>query len=219
MKTWMKVLFWLGTGCGFGFFIGYQAGQRTERKRAEEAAEEEAEEETEKRMDIPGHDDEYWETMTEYLGQKPDQEETAAEEPPEMVMEPPVIDELDEGPNDIPRLHPQHMVPEIITELEANRNPWGYETEKLIYYTGDEVLYNTTTQTIEEDPDSLLGIGALASFGGDPNNPVETIWVKHDTWGKIFRVDAFDDIFADAVDGNIHPDDDDLDEDDEEGMT
>lgn len=211
MKTWMKILFWGGLGTAFGFFIGYNVGQR--QKPDEDALDE---------AWYQGWEAAYYEgekadkALEEYSGETPAENE---EEDVEMPGELPPIDEED---GDIPvtpkirQLHPQDMTPEIITEQEVDkllRDPENtYDQINLLYYQGDDVLYNATESNIETDPDGLVGPGTVMAFGGDPNNPVETLWVKSPTWGKIFRIDAVDDCFGEAVDGTAHPDDDDLDE-------
>lgn len=191
MKTWMKYLMWFGLGGGFGFFIGQQVGKKQTEEEYEAAQE----------VPVESDDQQYGsieEILDEYIG------EPVEDEDPDMPTEKDI--EIDP---DIPQLHPEHLVPEIIGEEEYNANVWGYDLENLTFYELDEVLYDETTQDIVANPDDVIGIGTLFEFGGDPNNPTETIYVKNDTYGTLFRIDRIDAAFCDAVDGTCGPEDDD----------
>lgn len=217
MKPWMKVLMWFGLGAGIGFFAGMQYGQnKQEREMPEEEPERVPEAYTEAIRDYGGDTDgdscwinidcnnnDTFTTLDEIL-RKP-----ATDEEPEM----PKVEELAIDQDDVPQLHPQHEVPEIIGEEEFNRNIWHYDIENLLFYEMDEVLYNETTQSIVEYPDAVIGHGTLFEFGGDPNNPVYTIYVKNDTYGTIFRIESIDAAFCDSVDGTCGPSEDDDDDD------
>ena len=74
------------------------------------------------------------------------------------------------------------------------------------------MLYNERTQSVIEDPDQVIGIGTLFGFGGDPNNPVNTLYVKNDTFGTLFRIDRIDAAFCDITDGVYPPEKDDPEE-------
>lgn len=191
MKPWMKILMWFGLGAGIGFFAGQQVG-RNQAEKEEFQDEQQATYEQTEISDI----------IDEYLGA---QDKEIEEEPEMPTPEEITIDA------DIPQLHPEHLVPEIIGEEEYNANIWQYDLENLIFYEMDEVLYDETTQSIIESPDHVIGIGTLFEFGGDPNNPVDTIYVKNDTYGTLFRIDRVDAAFCDAVDGTCGPEDDDED--------
>ena len=220
MKPWMKVLMYLGFGTVVGYFVGdrmgykrgYEAGVNHEQW--VESKREAINSETEKKAG---------EALQEYRQQDGDNpepewvreaEENIAEEPEMPTEEEIQID------SDIPQLHPTHLTPEIIGEEEYNANIWQYDLENLIFYEMDEVLYNETTQSIIENPDDVIGIGTLFEFGGDPNNPTETIYVKNDTYGVLFRIDRLDAAYIDAVAGMAGPreedpyDPDDFNEDD-----
>ena len=197
MKVLMKILMWFGLGTGLGYFIGDKVGFRRG-----------------SRFGSLRDRDEYVETLCkEERKEEPIQamDEYRGEEEPEMPTEDEIT--IDE---DIPQLHPQHLVPEIIGEEEYNANIWGYDLENLIFYELDEVLYNETTQKPEENPDQLIGVGTLYEFGGDPNNPVETIYVKNETFGTLYRIDRVDAAFCDAVDGTCGPEEDEPEEEEED---
>ena len=210
MKPWIKILMWLGLGsvCGavigdrIGYRRGYEAGMK-EKNQSEEVQEQAYEEDAEKAE----------EAIAEYRGNDTEQdwvreaEAHVGEDPDDMVPKEEI--EIDA---DIPQLHPTHLTPEIIGEEEYNANIWQYDLENLIFYEMDEVLYNETTQAIVENPDNVIGIGTLFEFGGDPNNPTETIFVKNDTFGVLFRIDRLDAAFCDAVDGSFPPQDDEEDD-------
>lgn len=206
MKPWMKAVMWALFGGGFGFFIGQQVGKKQgyveyERRIAEENDNmRDAQEVTD---DLQQRFDDVVYAMKEYAGIVEEQPETATDDDPDMPTEADIAIDPD-----IPQLHPQHLVPEIIGEEEYNINIWQYDLENLLFYEMDEVLYNETTQSIIENPDDVIGIGTLFEFGGDPNNPVESIFVKNDTFGTLFRIDRLDAAFCDAVDGSCPPEDD-----------
>lgn len=230
MKAWMKVLMWLGLGAGVGFFAGMQVGQRQERKaeaarlnadiyrkRSNMAAEavKNVSEACQAGQDAV---DACADALTAYRGG-----DITTAEGVNQILEKTATDEDDIPPMpteediripDIPVLHPTQLVPVIISESEYEANEWEYDKEKLVYYAGDDVLYNSATQSIIENPNDVLGIGTLiAGFGGDPKNPVDVIYVKNETYGTLFRVEQVDDAFCDAVDGTAGPEDDDPEED------
>lgn len=224
MKAWMKVLMWLGLGAGVGFFAGMQVGQRQERK-AEAArlnadilrkrSEMTAEEACQRVADAA---DACADALTAYRGGDISAAEDTDRIPGKTATDeddiPPMPTEEDIQIPDIPVLHPTQLVPIIISESEYEANEWEYDKEKLVYYAGDDVLYNSATQSIIENPNDVLGIGTLiAGFGGDPKHPVDVIYVKNETYGTLFRVEQVDDAFCDAVDGTAGPEDDDPEED------
>lgn len=221
MKPWMKYALWFFIGGGIGFFAGlnrglkgadeaFEAGRQFEKSESQlkEVCEKEKEalkalreyaavnEAASKALDEPATDEKPLFTMN-------------YDEDPEMPMEEPVIDE-----EDIPQLHPEDLKPEIINEDEFNINYWHYDLENLLFYSMDEVLYNERTQSVIENPDQVVGIGTLFGFGGDPNNPIHTLYVKNDTFGTLFRIDWLDAAFCDAVEGLCPPEDDDPEEED-----
>lgn len=209
MKPWMKALMWALCGAGFGYFIGDRIGYRRAMKEQSELMEE-----------TTAEDDGEWRekkeeavaAMREYAANYDTElPEPATDEDPEMPTESDIAIDPD-----IPQLHPQHLVPEIIGEEEYNLNIWQYDLENLLFYEMDEVLYNESTQSIIENPDDVIGIGTLFEFGGDPNNPVESIFVKNDTYGTLFRIDRLDAAFCDAVDGSCPPEDDEPEEEDDD---
>ena len=67
---------------------------------------------------------------------------------------------------EIPQLHPEHLIPEIIGEEEYNLNIWHYDLENLIFYEMDEVLYNETTQSIIENPEDVTERRTMGEIGG-----------------------------------------------------
>lgn len=214
MKAFMKVLMWLGLGAGLGYFLGDQIGykrgyeegknheQYIERMRKELNEEPPVEKQLKEYLggDHDGDAIEIW--AGDNIVSPP------TDEDPDMPTEEEIA--IDE---DIPQLHPQHFVPEIIGEEEYNANIWNYDLENLVYYEQDDVLFNETTQAPIEHPDEVIGIGTLCEFGGDPNNPTETIYVKNETYGTLFRIDRVDAAFCDAVDGSCGPEDDEEEED------
>lgn len=233
MKAWMKVLMWLGLGAGVGFFAGMQVGQRQERKaeaarlnadilrkRSEMTAKaaENVYEACEAFQRASDAVDACVYALNAYRGGDISAAEGTDRIPEKTATDeddiPPMPTEEDIQIPDIPVLHPTQLVPVIISESEYEANEWEYDKEKLVYYAGDDVLYNSATQSIIENPNDVLGIGTLiAGFGGDPKNPVDVIYVKNETYGTLFRVEQVDDAFCDAVDGTAGPEDDDPEED------
>lgn len=209
MKTWMKVLTWLGLGGGIGFFAGYQVGTERGNKRLENiqmsewAAYEGGYNQALRDEHIVKHD-ETWEdarrAFEEYRAQNgllQDEGETVEPDEPEMPEEIPVIGDEAEI-EDIPELHPQHMIPERITEEEYYANPWGYDQEQLMYYEGDRVLFNKDTRsaiTSKDDMDQVIGIGMIFSFYQKDGEVLDAIFVRNDTMGVIFRIDRLEDCY------------------------
>lgn len=201
MKTWMKILMWFCLGSGIGFCAGLRVGENRGRAEAEQYYDPDEDDQIE---NIREELDEYRGDIHTVKGIDEILRETATdEEEPEMPTEADLVIDPD-----IPQLHPTHFVPEIISEEEFNLNPWQFDIENLIFYEMDEVLYNESKQEPIQVPEDLIGIGTLFEFNGNPNNPVETIYVKNDTYGKIFRIDKLDAAFCDAVDGSFPPEDD-----------
>lgn len=223
MKTWVKIVIWFCTGTGIGFFAGYRVGQNKAYKEIDAMMAEE-DDECESVEEARAN-----EALHQYRGDissveginyagpcdpRPvetdmDGDELASvpEEDPEMPMDIPTID--DEEPHVVPQLHPTQLLPKIVSEDEYYRNPWEFEEEKLVYYELDEVVYNSTTQSIVEYPDNVLGVGTLYEFHIPPNEPPkEVIFVINEIFGTRFRIDRIDAAFCDEVDGNVHPEDD-----------
>lgn len=115
----------------------------------------------------------------------------------------------------VPQLHPTQILPEIVTEEEYYRNEWEFEEERLVYYEGDEVLFNTATQTTIDYPENVLGVGTLSEFRAGPGEPKETIFVVNEIFGTRFRVDRVTEAFCDEVGETTGPEDDLPDEADE----
>ena len=223
MKAWMKVLVWLGLGGGIGFFAGYQAGKAGCEKEFDAAVQEAADEFREKHR-------QEWNEHFERLGQQTDNlrdsfdslavaakeaadayrgdDETlwsfTPSEDPEMPEEPPVIGDEAEI-EDIPELHPQHMTQRQVTEEYFYSNPNNFDQEDLLYYEGDDTLYNKDTRKAidkKDEIDEVLGIGMLTNFhmkGAD----LGTIFVENPTMGMLFRIDRVEDAFGDILNGVV----------------
>lgn len=212
MKPWMKILMWLGIGFGIGFFSGEQVGQAIERKRNEEPDQQEDIQETYSQSAVKN-------ILNEYSGEENNKDissiegieailgQTSTDAEVDDAFEMPTEEDLKIP--DIPQLHPTQLVPELITEDEYYTNPWGYDKETMIFYEIDDVLYNESVQDIEQNPDDVVGIGTLFEFGGDPNNPIDTIYVKNETAGTLYRIDRLDEAYIDAVAGMAGPTDED----------
>lgn len=219
MKTWAKILMWFGLGCGVGFFAGERIGAVHERKCLDKERYEREPVERANYQQV----EEYRKAISEYKG------ETFDDDIPQMPtyeeIEIPNVLEGDQYvedhadaiatvPADVPPIHPQVFVPQIVTEEEFYRNEWDYEECHMTFYEIDEVLYDDQTQSIVENPDDVIGVGTLFGFGGDPNNPVESLFVINETFGTRYRIDRLDEAFCDAVDGSCAPDEDDDDDED-----
>ena len=125
---------------------------------------------------------------------------------PEMPMEEPVIDD---EPSDIPQFHPTFLAPQIVTQEEYD-NRGDLDEKVLIYYEGDEVLYCVEDQKpigVDQQP-ATIGIGTLNEFHVGPGPAKDEIYVINETYGR-FKIMRVDDAFADAVDGNCGPEEDD----------
>lgn len=216
MKPWMKILIWLGLGGGIGFFAGYQVGTRS---REPEMAQEPVDGPVVERVR-----DEAEEALKAYRGADEDSDRWVDDclEIDDLGTAPVVETVTANGgvkvvPVDIPQLHPQDMVPVPITEEEFNLNEKELDILCLDYYERDEVLYDPEHEEVITVPEQLLGYGWNYRFGGDPNNPVDVIYIQNETMGAIYRVELVDAAFYQEdpeVAADMAPDDDE--EDDEE---
>ena len=210
MKEWTKILMWIGLGGGIGFFAGYQAGHKVGSRDVWKQIEyKDAEnEKVLKRAFDNGYDAGYFrgcltannerysnaeEALKDYAGNP------EPEEDPPMVEEPPTIGDEAEI-EEIPQPHPQHLIPELISEEEYYDNPWGYDQESLIFYELDEVLFNKDTRkalTSKDEQEQVVGIGTLFGFYLKDGETLDAIFVKNDTMGTIFRIDRMEAAYID----------------------
>ena len=221
MKAWAKILMWFGLGAGVGFFAGQQFGYNKAKKEDEGVINE---------AYAQGHKDGYnyladlsevkpvpvTEAIEMYRGEdEPDtiidgpvepngEEEDSDDE--EWLEEPMMPDETDFH---IPQQHPTQMSAELVTEEEYD-NRGDLDEEHLLYFEGDEVLFNTRTNTILTDDEvpNAIGHGTLMEFRAGPGDPKETIYVINEVLGTRFRIERMDDSFCDAVEGSCPPDED-----------
>ena len=188
VKPWVKAAGWLILGGGVGFFAGYQVGAWASSKGPKNA--------NKGHSYVDGtaeQDNAAQEIMSEYSGWEPvgdnaiDGEELLAD--PNLAEKLAITDtDVETVPDDIPQLHPQHMVPVPISEEEWNENRDDLDKVDLIFYEYDEVLYCPDTQDIIVDADALLGFGATFRFYGDPNNPTDVIYIQNETMGAMYRI-------------------------------
>lgn len=226
MKPWMKILMWFGLGAGIGFFAGEQVGEGIAKKRLKSTTEKISNELDNMNSAIQNATDalkNYHETIGYYrTGHVSDEEAAEVEEDPES----PDVDQNDDWVNDtleidgeeqpevIIPLHPSHVIPRIVTEEEYDRNEWGYEEERLIFYEGDEVLYNTATQKIIENPDNTVGIGTIPfAFRNGPDEVLDVVYVVNQLYGARFRIERVEGCYDDYLDGQAQ---DEVEEDDED---
>lgn len=222
MKLWMKALIWAGLGGGIGFFAGYQVGAHTNgRKRASKTAESHGDRsyggynelKDEGALEYRDVKEAINRTFAVYRGEDTDGDEAVIDSLPDgwendpLPIGEPAEAEVETAPADIPQLHPQDLLPFPITAEEFEQNEQGYEQKLLDYYEGDDVLYDPEQSDIIPVPDEVLGIGALLGFGGDPNNPAETIYIQNDTAGTLYQVELVHGRFNDMIVGTIPPDD------------
>ena len=197
MKQWLKILMWCGLSGGIGLFAGIQIGTAQERKRIDDLQinewsayeggynqalrDKEKEEEANDSLDLYAGGT--------YIGTEPEEEDG------EMPEDPPVIgDEKDI--EEIPELHPQHMIQELITEEEYYANPWGYLQESLTWFTEDNVLYNNDTRAsmrTQDEIDQVVGIGMKYAFYYKNGEVLDAIFVKNNTAGTLYRIDRVED--------------------------
>lgn len=189
MKTWMKVLMWFGLGAGIGFFAGWQVGERQNARKAEEADEDAYAAVTSSIESAQAAFDQLAESSDAFHKKVNDMLGTYRGD----------IDG-DETPS-IVQLHPTYIRPVQITEDEFNYNENGYDLHDMVWYEGDEVLYDETKQEIIPEPESEIGLGMLDAFGGDPRRAVNVIYVKNETFGKLYRVVKSPEAFNEEVDG------------------
>lgn len=210
MRPWIKALLWAAVGGGIGFFGGLSLGSRNRKSSTCDSYD---------RGYTDGYRDCQKETETSETTRK---EKRTFEDIrsiqleylndldadiPDMDMTEPIIDEKEE-PGKIRELHPEDLLPHPITEDEFNRNEKDYDIEDLEFYALDEVLYEPLHEEIIQEPDQLLGIGALYAMPGHPKNPVKEIFIENDTMGTLYHVVYIDGAFMDMVDGLCAPEDD-----------
>ena len=226
MKPWMKILMWFGLGAGIGFFAGEQIGEGVAKKRLKTTTQKISNELDNMNSAIQSATDalkNYNDTIGYYrTGHVTDEEQAdVVEDPesPEVDTDDDWVDaqlEIDgeEQPEVIIPLHPSHIIPVIVSEEEYDRNEWGFEEEKLIFYEGDKTLYNTETCRVIEDPDSIVGIGTIPfSFRNGPDEVLDTVFVVNKLAATRFRIERVDACFDDDVSGAAQ---DDVEEDDDE---
>ena len=218
MKTWMKIAMWLGLGGGIGFFAGYQIGQRSSDKEHEDDYStgyhdaEQAYQARNQYTDVNSH-------LNEYRGEdfdgdsilaRPFDKSVLLEEDPPMPVEPPVIgDEEDIEVEPIRQLHATHMNQKQITEEDYWENPWQYDKEELIFYEGDQALLNRTTReryTSMDEIEQTIGIGMITAFYPSGKEDLDTIFVKNDTAGVLYRIDRIEESLGDILSGADAPD-------------
>ena len=196
VKPWVKAAGWLVLGGGVGFFAGYQIGAWTSSKGPKNAnkghsyVDGTAERDNHDKY-LKDFDDAARQVMAEYGGQEPigdiDGDELLAD--PNLAEKLAITDtDVETVPDDIPQLHPQHLVPVPISEKEWNENRDDLDKVDLIFYEYDEVLYCPDTQDIIVDADAMLGFGATFRFYGDPNNPTDVIYIQNETMGAMYRI-------------------------------
>ena len=225
LKPWMKILMWAGVGAVIGYFAGERIGHKRGVRETQEIIDRRLDEIDEEEILEANEADN---ALNEYRGDRDYSREDydhlqtveginkilqergiqpATEEEAEMPTNVPQLE--DDDPRVVPQLHPTQILPKIVSEEEYYQNPWEFEEEKLLFYELDEVLYNTSTQSIVEYPDNVLGVGTLFEFHVGPGPAKDTIYVINEIFGTRFRVDRIDDAFQDCVDGGVHPEDDD----------
>lgn len=218
MKFWVKALIWFGFGGGIGFFAGYQLGARSKaREDAGDIPEEKYAEGTESASEAIERAFTIYRGDDTVIDSLPDGWENDALPIDDVETVPAREQTSEEVPADIPQLHPESMEPCPITQEEFERNELFYEQKILYWYEEDEVLYDEERQEIIPVPEDLLGYGALYGFGGDPNNPVETIYIRNETMGTLYQVELVHGSFYGSVVGTETPDEVDW-EDEEDGL-
>ena len=230
MKPWMKILMWFGLGGGIGFFAGYQVGQGKKTNHYDSGYDDGYSygyEEGKRDERVHKVDDSFAamveaaNAMNRYSGGFGPSEKGTDEavvqhckdfmracgvnpdEDPEMPEEVPVIGDEEEI-EEVPELHPQHMIPRAISEQEYYDNPNRYDQESLLYYTEDQVLFNKDTRkaiTSKDEMDEVVGIGMLFSFYKKDGEVLDAIFVENATMGVIFRIDRIDAAYDDPISG------------------
>ena len=209
MKPWMKAVFWAGLGGGIGFFAGWQVGQKGRRKLTDAEEERAYNDGWQDGYEARSSASEALEKLEQYrggaFGNDTDGDElfVQPEEEPEMPEDPPEIGD-EEDIEEVPELHPQHMIPQLITEDAYYTNPWNYDQEHLNYYETDEVLYNRETRKViknKDEMDQIIGIGMIFNFYLKDGEALDAIFVRNDTMGVIFRIDRFDASYQDEIVG------------------
>ena len=202
MKTWMKILFWLGVGGGLGYFTGCTVTNNKRDKIQNEACNscqqecgncelmqmwKEIDEEKKKEKAA-----EY--VRKQYAGENAidyskNPEGAATDEEPEMIEETPVIGDEDTIES-ASRIF-------YISEEEYYTNSSGVAQEELIFYRNDEVLWNKDTQSTMSEDEIARSIGKETIEMLKTNTYETGLFVKNDLIPALFRIDVYDAAYTD----------------------
>ena len=114
-----------------------------------------------------------------------------------------------EGPGDISQFHPTFLDIRVVDEAEYNTRG-DLDEETLLFYEGDEVLFNCRTQEIipDDEYNATIGVATLEGFRVGPGPAKDELWVINENNCR-YHIMRIEDAFTDAVDGNCAPTDDD----------
>lgn len=179
MKNWMGTLLFTVLGLGLGFFAGEQVGRRKAQKEAPapqpdipEATEEETVQQIAEENGYISSDEK---ATDEYLGryEHPEEEE-----------------ESDGGGDEIEEIlrssDPDHYI--FLTDQdEWDQNPNGIDQVEWFYYEEDEVVCDEDEKRVD-DPEDQLGERALNTFGMNPLNPQDVIFVRNEFTETLYKI-------------------------------
>ena len=113
----------------------------------------------------------------------------------------------------ISQFHPTFLDIRVVDETEYDTRG-DLDEETLLFYEGDEVLFNCRTQEIipSDEYNATIGVATLEGFRVGPGPAKDELWVINENNCR-YHIMRLDDAFTDAVDGNCAPTDD-YDEDD-----
>ena len=176
MKAWLNAAILVGMGFGLGFFAGERFGMKKAPKMPVETPQPEKDEVLDSQNIaknegyIPDDDeidiDKQVEEVNAYLAEfEHPAEEDEPEEEPVYKASRIILDD--------------HPTIGLVTGVDWE-NEEEFSRVSLTYYDEDEVVCDEDEQRIE-DPEEILGPVALKSFGQNPMNPEDVIYVRN-TW-------------------------------------
>jgi len=173
MKNWMGTLLFTVLGLGLGFFAGERVGRRKAQKEApvpQPDIQQKTEEETVQQIaEDNGYIPSDEKATDEYLG----------------MYEHPEEEEESDGSGDEIEDSDHYIF--LTDQDEWDQNPNGIDQVEWFYYEEDEVVCDEDEKRID-DPEDQLGERALNTFGMNPLNPWDVIFVRNDFTETMYKV-------------------------------
>ena len=192
MKKWLSMLLFTGIGFGVGFF----AGERFGKKHGNESEHEE----TPRPIDTSDHVrrvsadsiKEHSDKILKENGYIPTEEDQQAADEYFRQFEHPEEDGGEDDIRVVKEATPKHTDEQYImlSDVDVWENEYEFSKVELYFYEEDEVVCDEDEKRID-DPEDLIGHEALHTFGDNPVNPYDEVYVRNaftETLYKITRI-------------------------------